>query len=161
MEARTVNNLPLISAAGVGAGTSIPLTAGSTRIRRLAMRNSWRNDKLRLPDSPPPRLEEKSGRDSRSATGGKMKHATAEDLIQIAGLLNKIRQEKRIKERTSGIFYWRGKAFLHFHNDPRGLFADLRGPDDWERFAVNDRRGQALLRARMSQLLSNPGPIVL
>jgi hypothetical protein len=71
MEARTVNNLPLISAAGVGAGTSIPLTAGSTRIRRLAMRNSWRNDKLRLPDSPPPRLEEKSGRDSRSATGGR------------------------------------------------------------------------------------------
>ena len=85
-----------------------------------------------------------------------MKHATAEHLIPIAGLLDKIRREKRIKERKSGIFYWRGKAFLHFHEDPRGLFSDLRGPDDWERLAVNDRRGQALLLAKMSQLLSNP-----
>jgi hypothetical protein len=84
-----------------------------------------------------------------------MKHATVEDLIPIAGLLEKLRREKRIKERKSGIFYRRGKAFLHFHEDPRGLFADLRGPEDWERLAVNDRRGQALLLARMSQLLSH------
>ncbi len=81
----------------------------------------------------------------------------AEDLIPIAGLLDKIRREKRIKESKFGIFYWRGKGFLHFHVDPRGLFADLRGPDDWERLAVNDRPGQALLLAKMSQLLSNPG----
>ena len=46
-----------------------------------------------------------------------MKHATVEDLIPIAGLLDKIRREKRIKERKSGIFYWRGKAFLHFHEN--------------------------------------------
>jgi hypothetical protein len=72
----------------------------------------------------------------------KMKHATEEDLIPIAGLLDKIRRETRIKERKSGIFYWRGRAFLHFHEDACGLFADLRGPDDWERLAVNDRRGQ-------------------
>ncbi|HTG61575.1 MAG TPA: hypothetical protein VMG63_19465 [Terriglobia bacterium] len=84
-----------------------------------------------------------------------MKHATAEDLIPIAGLLDKIRREKRISERTFGIFYFRGKAFLHFHRDPRGLFADLRGPDDWERLTVNGRRGQALLLTKMSQLLSN------
>ena len=84
-----------------------------------------------------------------------MKHATAEDLIPIADLLDKIRREKRITEPKSGIFYWRGKAFLHFHVDPRGLFADLRGPDDWERLAVNDRHGQALLLAKMSQRLSN------
>ena len=70
-----------------------------------------------------------------------MKHATAEDLIPIAGLLDKIRREKRIKEPKSGIFYWRGKAFLHFHEDPRGLFADLRGPDDWERRQRSARAG--------------------
>ena len=77
-----------------------------------------------------------------------MKHATAEDLIPIANLLDKIRREKRISERTFGIFYFRGKAFLHFHRDPRG-------PDEWERLTVNDRRGQALLLTKMSQLLSN------
>ena len=86
-----------------------------------------------------------------------MKHASAEGLIPIAGLVEKLRREKRIKERKSGIFYWRGKAFLHFHEDPRGLFADLRGPDGWERYAVNDRRGEALLLAKVSQLLSNYG----
>jgi hypothetical protein len=86
-----------------------------------------------------------------------MKHARPDDLIPVAGLLDIVRREKRIKERTPGVFYWRGRAFLHFHQDPRGLFADLRGPDDWERLAVNDRRGQALLLTRMSQLLSNPG----
>ena len=85
-----------------------------------------------------------------------MKHATAEDLIPIAGLLDKIRREKRIEEPKSGIFYFRGKAFLHFHVDPCGLFADLRGTHDWERLAVNDRHGQALLLAKMSQRLSNP-----
>jgi hypothetical protein len=45
----------------------------------------------------------------------KMKHATEEDLIPIAGLLDKIRCEKCVKERKSGAFYNRGKAFLHLH----------------------------------------------
>jgi len=85
-----------------------------------------------------------------------MKHATEEDLIPIAGLLDKIRCEKCVKERKSGVFYCRGKAFLHLHEDRRGLFADLRGPD-WERLAVSDRRWQALLLAKMSRLLSGPG----
>ena len=29
-------------------------------------------------------------------------------------------------ERQPGVFYVRGTAFLHFHDDPAGLFADLR-----------------------------------
>jgi hypothetical protein len=83
-----------------------------------------------------------------------MKHATKEGLIPIAGLLDKIRLEARVKERRTGIFYRSGKAFLHFHEDPRGIFADIRGPADWERFAVSDRSGQASLLARLSELLS-------
>jgi hypothetical protein len=91
------------------------------------------------------------------AGGAKMKHATKEGLIPIAALLDKIRLDSRVKERGTGVFYRRGKAFLHFHEDPRGIFADIRGPVDWERFAVADRSGQASLLARMSELLSNPG----
>jgi hypothetical protein len=87
-----------------------------------------------------------------------MKHATEEDLIPIAGLLDKIRCEKRVKERKSGVLYRRGKAFFAL---PRGssqpLLLIFAVPDDWERVAVNDRRGQALLLAKMSRLLSNPG----
>ena len=46
-----------------------------------------------------------------------MKHATEEDLIPIAGLLDKIRCEKRVKERKSGVFLlaWKGIFAL-----PRG-----------------------------------------
>ena len=35
------------------------------------------------------------------------------------------------------------------------IFADIRGPDDWERFAVSDQPGQASLLARMFALLPN------
>jgi hypothetical protein len=84
-----------------------------------------------------------------------MKHATDEGLLPITDLLDEIRREARVKERGTGIFYSRGKAFLHFHEDPRGIFADIRGPDDWERFAVSDQPGQASLLARMFALLPN------
>jgi hypothetical protein len=84
-----------------------------------------------------------------------MKHATEEGLLPITDLLDEIRREARVKERGTGIFYSRGKAFLHFHEDPRGIFADIRGPDDWERFAVSDQPGQASLLARMFALLPN------
>jgi len=84
-----------------------------------------------------------------------MKHATEQALLSIAGLLAEIRRDARVTERRPGIFYSRGKAFLHFHEDPRGLFADIRGPDDWERFAVGDRAGRASLLARMAALLPN------
>jgi hypothetical protein len=85
----------------------------------------------------------------------KMKHATEEGLLPITDLLDEIRREARVKERGTGIFYSRGKAFLHFHEDPRGIFADIRGPDDWERFAVSDQPGQTSLLARMFALLPN------
>jgi len=59
-----------------------------------------------------------------------MKHATEEGLRPITDLLDEIRREARVKERLTGIFYSRGKAFLHFHEDPRGIFAEgIRTPD--------------------------------
>ena len=36
------------------------------------------------------------------------------------------------------MFYRRGRAFLHFHEDPAGLFADVRPGVDWDRMPVND-----------------------
>jgi hypothetical protein len=60
----------------------------------------------------------------------KMKHATEEGLRPITDLLDEIRREARVKERLTGIFYSRGKAFLHFHEDPRGIFGEgIRTPD--------------------------------
>ena len=40
---------------------------------------------------------------------------------------------------VDGIFYRGASAFLHFHEDPAGLFADLRSGDDFARYGVNTR----------------------
>jgi hypothetical protein len=49
-------------------------------------------------------------------------------------------------EKRPGIFYVKGRAFLHFHEDRAGLFADLRRSGDWQRFSVNspDERAKLL-----------------
>jgi hypothetical protein len=56
-----------------------------------------------------------------------------------------------LRETTRGVFYAKGRAVLHFHEDPAGLFADLRplGATDFERIKVDDEVGQAALLARL------------
>ncbi len=54
-------------------------------------------------------------------------------------------------ERKPGVFYRKGKAVLHFHEDDAGLFADVRlDGDDFERFRVSTaqerKRFVALMR---------------
>ena len=66
-----------------------------------------------------------------------MKHAGPGALTALSDLLASLRTRTALVERRPGIFYVRGKAFLHFHEDPAGLFADLRLGGDWQRFPVN------------------------
>jgi len=84
-----------------------------------------------------------------------MRHARAAALAEIEGLLTTIRRVAALKERGPGIFYLRGKAFLHFHEDPAGLFADLRKDGDWVRFAVNTKAGQQRLVKSITALVSD------
>ncbi|MGJ3250628.1 MAG: hypothetical protein ACFE0J_05800 [Elainellaceae cyanobacterium] len=65
-----------------------------------------------------------------------MKHASDATLDQIEQVLTELRQCKGIKEKKRGIFYRKSKAFLHFHEDPAGIFADIRDQDDWERLPI-------------------------
>ena len=67
-----------------------------------------------------------------------MKHAGAAVLDQLEGLLAQIRALPGLKEKTRGVFYLKSRAFLHFHEDPKGVFADLRdgGGRDFDRFDV-------------------------
>lgn len=76
-----------------------------------------------------------------------MKHAGAAALDQLEPLLEQIRAIAGLKERSRGVFYLRSKAFLHFHEDPAGLFADLRTADgrDFERLKVDEPEGQRAL----------------
>jgi hypothetical protein len=66
-----------------------------------------------------------------------MKHAVAAAIGALSNLLESLRSRAALVERGPGIFYVSGKAFLHFHKDPAGLFADLRPAGDWQRFPVN------------------------
>lgn len=63
-----------------------------------------------------------------------MKHAGPQALDQLEPLIARIRQLPGLVEKTRGTFYRKSRAFLHFHEDPKGLFADIRiDGDDFER----------------------------
>ena len=66
-----------------------------------------------------------------------MRHARAEALGRLEPLLADLRGIPGMVENSRGVFYRRGKAFLHFHEDPKGLFADLRNAEgDFDRLDV-------------------------
>lgn len=83
-----------------------------------------------------------------------MKHATPAALAEIAELLERIRALDGVKEKTLGVFYRKSRAFLHFHEDPAGLFADLRAGEEFERYPVNDPRERKALLAAIQQTCS-------
>jgi hypothetical protein len=73
-----------------------------------------------------------------------VRHATPAGLERISDLLETLREVDGLVERTPGVFYRRSRAFLHFHEDPTGLFADVRlAGDDFVRFRVTTRSEQA------------------
>ena len=69
-----------------------------------------------------------------------MKHAGAVALSQIEPLLVRLRALPSLKEKSPGCFYFKSRGFLHFHEDPKGMFADIRATDgnDFERLQVDD-----------------------
>jgi hypothetical protein len=83
-----------------------------------------------------------------------MKHATPAALDQLESLLQRVRALETLKERSRGVFYLGSKAFLHFHEDPAGLFADIRLAHDWERCPVNRPSEQASLIRKIKPALS-------
>lgn len=66
-----------------------------------------------------------------------MKHAGPDALDALEPLLGKVRAAPALIERKRGIFYRGGVAFLHFHEDPEGLFADLKVGRAFERHRVS------------------------
>lgn len=85
-----------------------------------------------------------------------MKHASAHALDQLEPILAEVRAAPGLQERSRGVFYRKGRAFLHFHEDPKGLFADLRdaGGKDFDRFDVTLKAGHAGLLAAVRARLS-------
>jgi len=84
-----------------------------------------------------------------------VKHASAASLDLLEGLLRQIRTHAGLKEKSRGVFYFRSRAVLHFHEDPAGLFADLRTQADWDRYPVNTKAEQSALLADVAAFLGN------
>jgi hypothetical protein len=77
-----------------------------------------------------------------------VRHARDEDLDRLEDLLAELRALPDLKEKKRGVFYLRSRAFLHFHEDPKGLFADIGGAafgGPFERVDVTDAGGRARL----------------
>jgi hypothetical protein len=86
-----------------------------------------------------------------------MKHAGPQALETIEPLLEKLRTIPGLVERKRGIFYCGATAFLHFHQDPAGMFADLRSGEDFERYAVNTKAEIVRLLDAAKVQASSPG----
>jgi hypothetical protein len=86
-----------------------------------------------------------------------VRHARDADLDRIDDLLSQVRMLPGLKEKKRGIFYSGSRAFLHFHEDPKGMFADLcSGPGGSdERIDVTEAAGQARLMAAARQRLAS------
>ena len=80
-----------------------------------------------------------------------MKHATRTGLDELDGLLEDLRGVEGLREKTRGVFYRGSRAFLHFHEDPTGLYADVRlDGAEFERMRVSTKaeRNGVLSRVR-------------
>ena len=68
-----------------------------------------------------------------------MKHAGAAVLDKLEPLLGRIRAAGRLREKSRGIFYLKSRAYLHFHEDPAGVFVDIRAADgkDFDRMKLD------------------------
>jgi hypothetical protein len=88
-----------------------------------------------------------------------VKHAGPGALDRLEPLLERIRAAGALREKSRGVFYRGSRAFLHFHEDPAGLFADIRAGDGvgFDRLMVDDAAGERVLLRRVSELTSPGG----
>jgi hypothetical protein len=82
-----------------------------------------------------------------------MKHVSTEGLDDLDDVLRRLREIDGLTEKKRGVFYRRSRAFLHFHEDPSGLYADVRLGDEFERVRVTTKAERkhlvSLVRAAM------------
>src|SRR6185436_16868888 len=93
----------------------------------------------------------------RAKGQGHMKHATSATLEQLEPLLVRIRGLDGLTERKPGTFYRRSAAFLHFHEDAAGLFADAKlNGVDFERMPVSTPQQREAFWRTVSGIVRGP-----
>jgi hypothetical protein len=68
-----------------------------------------------------------------------VRHVTAAGLDELDDVLSELRGVDGLTEKSRGVFYRGSRAFLHFHEDPSGLYADVRLDADFERMRVTTK----------------------
>jgi hypothetical protein len=63
-----------------------------------------------------------------------------QDAFELLGPLLAELRKLDIIEKSTGRFYIKRGAFLHFHHDPEGIFADVKCTDGWHRLPANTKR---------------------
>ena len=76
-----------------------------------------------------------------------MAHADEASLQRLQPLLRQLRAIAGLREMKPGIFYLKGSAFIHFHDDAGALVADLKkaGGSGFDRYAIDTPPGQRKL----------------
>jgi hypothetical protein len=81
-----------------------------------------------------------------------VKHAGPDALDRLEPFLVDLRKVSGLVEKKRGVFYRKSAAFLHFHEDPSGLHADVRLGEKFERFRVETVRERSKLIAAIRSL---------
>ena len=76
-----------------------------------------------------------------------MAHADEAALQRLLPLLRQLREITGLREMKPGIFYMKGSAFIHFHDEAGALVADLKkaGGSGFDRYPVDTPPGQRKL----------------
>jgi len=85
-----------------------------------------------------------------------MKHAGQAALDGIEPLLARIRAAGVLREKGRGNFYLKSRAWLHFHEDPAGMFVDVRALDgkDFDRLKL-DAEAEREILGRLASIASS------
>lgn len=80
-----------------------------------------------------------------------MRLARKDALDELEPFLERLRAVPGLVERKRGVFYVRSRAFLHFHEDPSGMHADVRLGPEWTRVRAETADEQGALLARIEE----------
>jgi hypothetical protein len=85
-----------------------------------------------------------------------MKHAGHDTVGKLRPLLVQLRKRSPLREKSAGVFYLKSKAFLHFHDDPEGIFADVKlDLTTYSRCRVTTAKEQKVLFRSIDKCLSS------
>ena len=76
-----------------------------------------------------------------------MAHANEASLQRLLPLLRQLREIRGLREMKPGIFYLKGSAYLHFHDDAGALVGDLKraSGSGFDRYPLDTAPGQRKL----------------